>query len=331
MRPAYGPRTSADKRDRLRQLRAFCETVRRGSVARAAECLGVTESAVSLHVRTLERELDAALLKCDDSRTVPTPAGERLYALADPLVRGTDSLLGDFARHLDLDSGDGVRLAASAEAAAFVLPPYVKQFRDAHPRVPVRIDTVAVRAAVERLFDGEADLALRPKEPFPQATVAYHELLTYRPVLIAPPGHPLAGRAMVSVQQAAAFPAVVPPPETYCQQLGETAVQALGAEFNAVVEVSGWGVLKRYVEAGFGIGVVPSLVVSPSDRLAVVALGLDEPSRSFGVFARTDRQLTPAAQRFLWLLLPDASGALGPARRHGADVGALRADHQRCG
>ena len=308
-----------DKRDRLKQLRAFCETVRRGSVARAAEHLGVTESAASLHVRTLEREFGAALLDHDASRTAPTPAGERLYAFADPLVRGTDSLLGDFARHLNLAGGGGVRLAASAAAAVSVLPPYMRRFHEAHPRVPVRIDTVAVRVGVERLLDGEADLALGPKEPFPQATVAYHELLTYRLVVITPPGHPLAGRASVSAQQAAGFPTVVPPPGTYSRQFSETPGRALGIEVNAVVEVTGWGVLKRYVEAGFGIGVVPSFVVNPGDRLAVVALESDESARSFGVFVRVDRDLTPAARRFLALLLSDRSEPVAAARGHSAD------------
>ena len=319
MRPARERPRIRDKRDRLRQLRAFCETVRRGSVARAAEHLGVTESAASLHVRALEREFGAALLDRDASRTAPTPAGERLYALADPLVRGTDSLLGDFARHLDLAGGGRVRLAASIAAAAFVLPPHVRRFRDAHPRVPVRIDTVGIRAGVERLLDGEADLALGPKEPFPQATVAYHELLTYRLVVIVPLGHPLAGRASVSAQQAAGFPTVVPPPGTYSRQFSETADRVLGVDVNAVVEVTGWGALKRYVEAGFGIGIVPSFVVNRSDRLAVVALESDEPARSFGVFVRADRHLAPAARRFLALLLSDRSEPVAAARGHSAD------------
>ncbi len=315
MRPAHERPRIRNKRDRLKQLRTFCETVRRGSVARAAERLGVTESAASSHVRALEREFGAALLE----HAAPTPAGERLYALADPLVRELDSLLGDVARHLDLASAGEVRLAASTAAAAFVLPPYVRRFQEAHPRVPVRIDTVAVHVGVERLLDGEADLALGPKEPFPQAKVAYNELLTYRLVVVAPPGHPLAGRASVSAQQAAGFPAVVPPPGTYSRQFGETADRALGIDVNAVVEVNGWGVLKRYVEAGFGIGVVPSLVVSPGDRLAVVALETDEPARSFGVFARVDRRLAPAAQRFLALLLSDRSEPIAAACAHNAD------------
>ena len=308
-----------DKRDRLKQLRAFCETVRHGSMVRAAERLGVTTPAVSLHVHALERELGATLLEGDASRIAPTPSGERFYALADPLVRGTDSLLGDFVHHLDLASGGGVRIATSTAAAVFVLPPYVKRFHDAHPRIPVRMDTVAVHAGIERLADGEADLALGPKGPFPRATVAYHELLTYRLVVVVPPGHPLAERASVSAQQVAGFPAVVVPSEAYSQQLGETADRALGIDVNAVVKVTGWGVLKRYVEAGFGIGVVPSLVVNSSDRLAVVALEMDEPARSFGVFVRVDRHLAPAARRFLALLLSDRSESFAAARGHGAD------------
>ena len=315
MRPAHERPRIRNKRDRLKQLRTFCETVRRGSLARAAERLGVTESVASLHVRALEREFGAALIE----HTAPTSAGEWLYTLADPLVRELDSLFGDFARHLDLACAGKVRLAASIAAAAFVLPPYVRRFHEAHPRIPVRIDTVAVRVGVERLLDGEADLALGPKEPFPQAKVAYHELLTYRLVILAPPEHPLAGRASVSAQQVAGFPAVVPPPGTYSRQFGETADRALGIDVNAVVEVTGWGVLKRYVEAGFGIGVVPSLVVSPGDRLAVVALETDEPARSFGVFIRADRCLPPAARRFLAVLLSDRSEPIAAARGHSAD------------
>ena len=65
--------------------------------------------------------------------------------------------------------------------------------------------------------------------------------------------------------------------------------------------------LKRYVEAGFGLSVVPSLVLSATDRLAVAALEWDEPPRSFGVYARSDRHLTPAARRFLEVLIPNVS------------------------
>ena len=68
------------------------------------------------------------------------------------------------------------------------------------------------------------------------------------------------------------------------------------------VEERGAGMLKRYVEAGVGISVVPSLVVNASDRLAVVALDADFPAHSFGVFTVRERMPTPAARRFLEVL-----------------------------
>ena len=307
-----GPRIARTKRDRLRQLRGYCETLRRGSFSRAAEHLGLTQSAVSVGVRDLEHELGEVLLERTTAGVEPTPAGERLYALADPLVRDADSLLTDFARHLDLAPPDGVRIASSVAGAAFVLPAYLKRFRGARPDIAVRLDTATVHEGLSGLLDGEVDLVIGPREHYPQEAFVYHELRTYRVVLITALDHPLAGRASVSPREAAAFPAVVPPAGTYSRQFGETAAESLGMMANVVVEIGGWGVLKRYVEAGFGLSVVPSLVLSETDRLSVVALEWDEPPRSFGVYARTGRHLIPAARRFLEMLVPNAPPS--PAR-----------------
>ena len=328
-----GPRIR-DKRDRLRQLRAFCEALRRGSISRAAEHLGLTQPAVSLNVRDLEHELGEALLVRTTAGVEPTPAGERLHALADPLVRDADSLLSDFARHLDLAPPDGVRVASSNAGAAFVLPAYLKRFRDAHPDIAVRLDAATVPEGFRRLADDEVDFVVGPRERFDEERIVYRELRTYRIVLITAPDHPLAGRASVSPREAAAHPAVVPPEGTYSRQFGEDAAEALGIVINAVVEVGGWGVLKRYVEAGFGLSVVPSLVLSATDRLAVAALEWDEPPRSFGVYARSDRHLTPAARRFLEVLIPNVSvhppppadsGTAPPGMRHARAMIARRA------
>ena len=300
-----GLRIARTKHDRLRQLRAFCEALRRGSISRAAEHLGLTQPAVSLNVRDLEHELGEALLVRTAAGVEPTPAGERLYALAAPLVRDADSLLTDFVRHLDLAPPDGVRIASSASGVAFVLPAYLKRFRDAHPDVAVRLDVATVREGLSRLLEDEVDFVIGAREHSVAQSVVYREFRTYGVVLICAPDHPLAGRASVSPLEASAFPAVVPPAGSYSRQFGETAAEALGVAVNAAVEVGGWGVLKRYVEAGFGLSVVPSLVLNETDRLSVVALEWDDPPRSFGVYLRNDRHLTPAARRFLEVLMPN--------------------------
>lgn len=55
---------------------------------------------------------------------------------------------------------------------------------------------------------------------------------------------------------------------SYSRQLGETAARELGIDVNAVVEVGGWGVIRRYVERGIGICVVPSICLHETDEVS---------------------------------------------------------------
>ena len=80
------------KRDRLRQLRAFCHAARSQSITRAAAELGITQSAVSMQVRELEHELEAVLFERSGPRISLSPAGEQLFAIAGPLVEAMDGL-----------------------------------------------------------------------------------------------------------------------------------------------------------------------------------------------------------------------------------------------
>ena len=82
----------AYKADRLKPLRAFCQTARLGSVSRAAEALYVSQPAVTLQLQALERELGIKLFERSGRRLVPSREGQILYELAKPLVEGLDGL-----------------------------------------------------------------------------------------------------------------------------------------------------------------------------------------------------------------------------------------------
>jgi len=293
------------KRDRLRQLRAFCQAARLESITRAAESLGLSQPAVSLHVRELENELEAILFDRSGARIALTPAGRRLYRLAEPLVMDMDDLSTSFLARLDVAISGHVHIAASPAGSAFVLPPYVKRFRDLYPGIRLRVKNCQLSEGVKLLLDDEVEFVLGVNDPFPEYSLDYFELLSYDIVLITSLDHPLAGRDSVSPEEAAAWPAVVPAPGTYSRRFGETAARRFGVEVKAVIEVGGWGVIKRYVESGFGISVVPSLCVREIDQLSVIPLKKYFPSRSYGVFTRRGKFLTPAAWRFLRIMAPD--------------------------
>ena len=95
------------KRDRLRQLRAFCYAAKFESMTLSGEHLGISQPAVALHVRELEHELEAVLFDRAGPRVSLTPAGEHLYGLAGPLVETVDRLPATCASELDAPVSGG--------------------------------------------------------------------------------------------------------------------------------------------------------------------------------------------------------------------------------
>src|SRR5215218_8020891 len=81
-----------------RQLASFCTVVEQQSFSLAAERLGVTQPAISLQVRSLEKRLGRQLLDRSGRRVEPTEAGLRLYRSAQRLLALEEQLLEDVAR-----------------------------------------------------------------------------------------------------------------------------------------------------------------------------------------------------------------------------------------
>ena len=309
------PPSFRDRRDRIRQLHIFCEVARAGSISQASEFLGLTQPAVSLQIRELEHELGAILLERQSTGVSVTPAGRHLLALAEPLVKTVGELFDNVSQGLtDTEAGERVRVAVSHAGAAFVLPRFVRQFRDRDPDTLVRLVIAQQPEGLKLLLAGRVDLVCAPLESHP-GTVHYEELLTYSLVFIAPLEHPLARRGRVSPEEAVRHGVIVPALGTFSHRIGESGIRAIGLDASPRMEVGGWGEVKRYVEAGLGVGVIPNLCLRAADRLSVAALDADLPEYSYGVFVQRDQLLAPAARNFLEVLAPDAPGSiLAPER-----------------
>ena len=139
----------AYKGDRLKPLRAFCQTVRLGSVSRAAEALFLSQPAVTLQLQALEREMGARLLERSGRRLVMTREGEALYELARPLVEGFEGLDTAFRERLHgLDAGE-LHVAAGSSTILYLLPEIVAAFRTAQPDVRLNLHNVTGAGGLE--------------------------------------------------------------------------------------------------------------------------------------------------------------------------------------
>ncbi|MBP7370594.1 MAG: LysR family transcriptional regulator, partial [Arenimonas sp.] len=130
------------KGDRLKPLRAFCQTARMGSVSRAAESLFLSQPAVTLQLQALEREFGTRLFERFGRRWTLTQEGTALYELARPLVEGLDRIDKDFHEKVGNQENAELHIAAGSSTILYLLPEIVSKFREKHPKVQLFLHNV---------------------------------------------------------------------------------------------------------------------------------------------------------------------------------------------
>ena len=296
------------RRDRLRQLRAFCRTARLGSVSRAAEHLASSQPAVSQQVRALEEDLGVPLFERYGPRLALTHAGARLYERALPVVERMDRLPHTFAEQHHGIVADRLRIGAGQTSAAYVLPEPLKRFRARHPEARVSVKTGTGAERLAWLRDYEVDVVVGAMDATPPG-VEFRPFLDSEVVLVTPVDHPLAGRDSVGFDEIATCPMVDHAPGTYARQVNELLLRLHGAAPDVVFEVNGWNVITNYVASGLGIALVPDVCLTERERVSRVPLGARIPPRRYGAATRRDGLLPLAAARFLDVIAPDRRDA----------------------
>ena len=295
--------------DRLRSLRSLCCVARLGSVTEAAERLLLDPQLVWLHLRELEHEVGTPLLDRSAPGIVLTPAGEHFHRLALPLVEGMDGLAATFTAQLDDLTSGVVHMVASPACAFFVLPRFLKRFRDRYPGLRVCVKVDALRNAPPLLRTGEVEFAFGSEEPGLEQAV-YRPLSRFKMVLITPEGHELAGREAVSWEEIAARPVILPAPGAHNPQFLETLGSRL-VHARVAVRASGWVAIKRCVEAGIGIAVFPILGVAEGDRVEVIPIRKPVEEWSYGLLMQPGRPLSPEAGRLVRIIDPSFPSGAG--------------------
>ena len=143
-----------------RQLAAFCAVVERRSFSQAAERLGVTQPAVSLQVRALEKRLGTQLLDRSGRRVEPTEAGLRLYRGAQRLLTLEGQILDEIAGEGQGELSGELQIGASTGPAAIVVPLLLCEFQREHPGVRIALTVADTQAVVERVAARELELGI---------------------------------------------------------------------------------------------------------------------------------------------------------------------------
>ena len=290
-----------DQGDRLRQLRAFCHTARLGGMTRAAAHIGSSQASVSRQIHLLERELAVKLLERRGPSIATTPVGRRLYRRAMPLVMAIDRLPDTFAeQHYKRVEGP-LTIAAGQSSATFIVPEYLKRFRESYPDIPVNVTTGTGRERLGWLRSYQTDIAFGSMALEPP-DMAFRFLFNSRLVLVTPEDHPLAGRSSVALHETSQWSLIHHLPGSVSRRNADLYTQLRGIPIRPTVEVNGWTAIKHYVEAGLGVAVVPELCLDEQDRVCRVPVDPPLPTLKYGFYTRRNDVLSEASRRFIRLL-----------------------------
>ena len=293
------------KSDRLKPLRAFCQTVRLGSVSRASEALYVSQPAITLQLQALERELGVGLFERSGRRLTPTREGQLLYELAQPLVESLDGLDGSFREKVrGLDAGE-LNIAANSSTILYLLPRIVEHFRAQHPDVRLTLHNAISADGTDLLRSDAVDLAVGSMLDVP-ADLSYAPVYRFEPLLIAPPEHPLIKQRTLKLEDLSPYGLILPPKRLVTYRLVDLVFQQNRVPYTVALEVGGWEVIKQYVAMGMGISIITSICLTDADRgrLAARSLSAWFPTRSYGVVVRKGKYLSPQARAFIELIQP---------------------------
>ncbi len=116
----------------LHQLRIFCSVVEYGSYTRAAETLYMTQPAVSLQVRALERSLQVKLFERVNQHLAVTEAGQALYQCALPMLNAEEEAQRVLAELKGAVRGKLV-VAANTTGGMYIIPPLLASYKERHP------------------------------------------------------------------------------------------------------------------------------------------------------------------------------------------------------
>jgi DNA-binding transcriptional LysR family regulator len=181
-----------------RQLAAFCEVVDRKSFSQAAERLGVTQPAVSLQIRSLEKRLGTKLLDRSGRRVEPTEAGQQLYRAAQRMLSVEGQLLDELAGEDGALRGE-LALGASTGPGGTVIPVLLGEFQREHPELTVALSISDTNHVIEQVGERELELGIVGAAPRHRGVV-FEPFFRDEVILVVPPGHRFAGKEVTLEQ-----------------------------------------------------------------------------------------------------------------------------------
>jgi LysR family transcriptional regulator, transcriptional activator of the cysJI operon len=287
----------------IESLKVFCDLAETESFTKAAQINGVTQSAVSQQISSLERQFKSLLIERSKKKFRLTREGQVLYDYSKQIIQTYDGLHSKLQEIKDIISGT-IRVATIYSIGLHDLPPYIKRFLKDYPTVHVHVEYRRANQVYEDVFSNVVDLGL-VAYPTKDAKLEIVPLRKDPLVLICHPQHPFAKQKGVKLKAIADQKFVAFEPDIPTRKAVDKALKDHGVEVKNVMEFDNIETVKRAVEIDAGVSIVPFGTVAQEiskQTLASVAIDDVEMFRPLAAIYKKNKVLSPAMKQFISII-----------------------------
>ncbi len=284
-------------------LRAFLSVVELESFHRAADALHLSQPALSRRIQKLEQVIGAPLLERTTRHVSATALGTEFVPLVRRMLEEFDGSL--FAvREVGPNRGGLVTIACLPTAAFYFLPTVIREFNEEYPNIRFRILDLPATDGLQAVARGEVEFGINimgTSDP----DLIFERLAEDPFVLAARKDHPLAAKPSVGWADLEPYHVITVHRSSGNRTLLDAALAKSNIKLRWFYEVTHLSTSLGLVEAGLGISVLPRMATPQDDHPFLITrpIGNPEISRTIGVVRRRGGTLSPAAERFLEMLM----------------------------
>jgi DNA-binding transcriptional LysR family regulator len=287
----------------IETLKVFCDLAESGSFTKAAQINGVTQSAVSQQISSLERIFKSLLIERSKKHFRLTREGQVLYEHSKQVLDTYGALQNKLQQIKEIISGT-IRVATIYSIGLHDLPPYLKRFLKSYPTVNVHVEYRRANQVYEDVIGNVVDLGL-VAYPVRDSKLEITQLRKDPLVLITHPQHPLTKTRSVKLkalsgQKFIGFEPDIPTRRALDRLLKEHSVQV-----QHVMEFDNIETVKRAVEIDAGVAIVPQgTVVQEVAKQTLAQMSFDDGEfyRPLAAIYKKSKVLSPAMKQFLAVL-----------------------------
>ncbi|BAP45934.1 LysR family transcriptional regulator [Pseudomonas sp. StFLB209] len=274
-----------------------------GSFHEAADALHVSQPALTRRIKKLEEGLGTPLLERTTRRVSLTTVGRDFLPKARRLLDDLEDSILSIRELAERQTGQ-VTLACIPTAAFYFLPSVIRLYNEQYPKIRIRLLDLSANDGLEAVLRGEADFGINMMSG-QHPDIDFTALVNEPFVLACRRDHELAQRRSVRWSELSDYRLIGVGRLSGNRMILDHALAGLSWRPKWFYEVQHLSTSLGLVEAGLGVSVMPSLAMPAADHPTLVSVPLEEPvvNRSLGLVYRRGASLSPAAEKFVAMLL----------------------------